>query len=321
MHSHSTSRPSALATATDRAASREVLPTPVSETVCSAPSAGEALAETKALLNDRRLGSSREATLLLAHVLGTTEAHLLAHPETPLSGEESRHFQELIRRRLDDEPVAYLVGRREFWGRSFVVDRRVLVPRPETEHLIETVLDLELPKGTRALDVGTGSGCIALTLALERPDWILWGSDLSPAALAVASINEKQLRPTRAVRWLAGSLLQALELQRLELHLIVANLPYIDPRHRPTLPRDVRDYEPEPALFADHEGLGAILRLLRQASRAPRPPVVVVEVGAGQKPALEKCAAQHGFHVSRISQDLRGIDRVICLKHRPGAAG
>ncbi len=241
----------------------------------------------------------------------------------------------LLERRLTGEPVAYLLGEREFFGRTFRVDPRVLVPRPETEHLIEAVLALDLPRRARVLDVGTGSGAIAATLALERPAWRLTGVDVSPAALAVARANALRLGlagdgsiGSRAsgprFRLAAADLVAGLDLSRVDL--LVSNPPYVAWEDAAGLSVEVRGFEPGLALFADPAGAaggevpgaGVAARLLQQlqAESRPLPPHarVVLELGSGQLEGLLEIAEDAGWRPERVVPDYAGIPRVVVLR-------
>ena len=255
----------------------------------------------------------REAARLAGHVLGLDEAQIRARDEQPVAEPEAERFRALVTRRVRGEPMAYLVGRREFWGRDFVVDRRVLVPRPETEHLVEAALDLDLPAAPQILDLGTGSGCLAITLALEKPDSRVVATDRSPAALAVCALNARRLGAR--VRCLAADLTAPLVLEGFDL--VVSNPPYIDPAA--TLSPEVRDHEPGMALFADDRGRDMLRRLLDTAA-ALRPGVVMLlEIGHDQGEWLRSAVAQRP-HLGwrRIHRDLAGIERTAEIERRSG---
>jgi len=297
-------------------------------------SAGEALASARRRL--RGLGiphAGREARLLLSHVLRLDEVRLLARPELPLGEGERSRFAELVERRAGGEPTAYLLGRREFYGRTFAVDRRVLVPRPETEHLVEAVLAIELPKAPWILDVGTGSGCLAITLALERPGVRVVATDRSPGALAVARSNARALggaegvsdaagegnpAPAPRVLLVGGNLAAALRLARFDL--VVSNPPYLAASEVPTLPVDVREHEPRQALVAGPTGLEAYERLVAQlAALRPGTPLLL-EVGAGQAASVAALLESSGFLPQRTIPDYAGIPRVVIGRRAPWTA-
>lgn len=275
--------------------------------------------------------STREAHLLLGRVLGLEEARLLARDDEPVPPPAEAEFRALLGRRLAGEPVAYLLGEREFYGRPFRVDRRVLVPRPETEHLVEAALDpgLDLPPDARVLDVGTGSGAIAVTLALERPRWRVAATDLSPGALAVARNNarrhgllERLSRPP-GLSLAACDLATALRLDGFDL--VVSNPPYIDPADARALSPEILDHEPPGALFDPvAEGLedglppgtGIACRLLASCTALAPRAGVALEIGEGQLPVLRAFALRYGWRVHRSIEDYAGIPRVLVLTRR-----
>jgi release factor glutamine methyltransferase len=218
-----------------------------------------------------------ESVLIASHVLGAEKGMLLAHPEQAVGAEQAGHFYELIERRARFEPIAYLIGEREFYGRSFLVDRRALIPRPETELLVEAALAQlrELSSSPLVVDVGTGSGCIAGTLALELPEARIVAVDISSSALELARLNLQRLGVSERVRLVHGDLLTWLRLdphpdrRRLTWNdfVIVANLPYIPAEAYGALPPDVQEYEPLLALDGGPAGTGLLARLLLQASK------------------------------------------------------
>lgn len=257
----------------------------------------------------------REARLLLAHVLGRREVDLLGGDGELVPAPAIARFGALLERRLLGEPVAYLTGEREFWGRSFHVDSRVLVPRPETEHLVEAALDLPLPPHPRFLDLGTGSGCLAASLACELPAAHGIAVDLSPAALAVARRNLERHGVLDRVRPVAADLGRALALSRFDL--VVSNPPYLAPEEAPTLSPEVRDHEPGLALFAPDRGLATITRLLHEVGVALAPGAwLACEIGAGQLSAVLELAAGSALALERWLPDLAGIPRVVVLRRR-----
>ena len=246
----------------------------------------------------------REAALLIGRVLGATEAEILAHPERILSDEDALRCDEILQRRLAGEPVAYIFGEREFFGRSFLVDPRVLIPRPETEHLVEAALRLA-PSNARIADVGTGSGCIGVTLSLERPDLTVVVSDNSPAALAVAKLNRDRLGARVAIT--AGNLLTALSAGAVDL--VVANLPYVADDELAAAPRDVRDFEPHSALLANDQGTALIRDLLSQCIALSPTSQVLLEIGSTQAEAIIAIAAEYHLRLTERLRDYAGLDR------------
>lgn len=259
--------------------------------------------------------STREAALLLGHVLGLTEAQVLARGDQPVGELARRRFLALLERRLGGEPVAYLVGAREFYGRSFAVDRRVLVPRPETEHLVEAALASRLPRAPRILDLGTGSGCLAVTLALELPAARLVASDLSPGALAVAAANARRWQVDGRVRLVAADLFAGLDLSRFDL--VVSNPPYVDRRDAPALSPEVVDFEPELALFAADGGEAVLARIFAGAAALGPGAQVLVEIGHGQLASLERRLRASPLQILDAWNDYSRIPRVLRLSRRP----
>jgi release factor glutamine methyltransferase len=254
----------------------------------------------------------REASLLLGHVLGLSEAALLARPELAVGHLDAARFERLLERRLQGEPIAYLLGEKEFYGRMFRVDARVLVPRPETEHLVEAAIARARDRGPRPriLDLGAGSGAIAITLALELESATVVGTDASIAALAVAAANRALHRAP--VYLAAAAMLDAIDATRPDL--VVANLPYLDPASVAGPELDVLRWEPAGALFAGPGGLDRFRDLF--AATPPLRPgaLLLLEIGADQAGPIEALAAQ--YHLRRLEtiRDYAGRDRVVILE-------
>jgi release factor glutamine methyltransferase len=265
----------------------------------------EALDSALVALNGARVDTPRlDAEILLGHALGVDRTALWLDPDREVSGDAARWFRDAIRRRtVERVPVAYLVGRKGFRHLDLQVDARVLVPRPETEHLVEALLDL--PQGARVHDVGTGSGAIALALKDERPDLRVSASDVSPDALAVARANAERLGLD--VTFHQGDLLDGIDP---DLDAIVSNPPYVPDGDRPGMMPEVVRHEPGLALFAGADGLRTIRPLLTQAA-ATRATVVALEVGAGQAPAVRALVAAAGFPDVETVADLAGHERVV----------
>ena len=227
------------------------------------------------------------AKRLLAHVQGCTLSELFAYPDRRLAGQEAAAYRALVERRAQHEPVAYLVGHRGFLELDLLVDRRVLIPRPETELLVERAVALARRSGTtlRVADVGTGSGAIAIGLAValpqaELPAAAIYALDRSPDALEVARQNAALHGVAERITFLEGDLLAPLSTP---VDLIVANLPYVTEDEYAALPPGIRDYEPRAALVAGADGLDAIRRLLHTARPHLSPGgVILLEIGAAQ---------------------------------------
>ncbi len=266
------------------------------------PSIGETVK-----LQARRLGSRLEAELLLAHGLDRPRAWIYAHADEQVPHPLRERVSALFERRLAGEPVAYIVGVREFYGREFGVDPNVLIPRPETELVVELALQL-LPVGPcRLIDVGTGSGCIALTLAAERPAWEITALDLSPGALAVCAANAARLGLAR-VRRLESDLLAAVTGERFSA--IVSNPPYVAAADPHLQTGDLR-FEPDRALSAGADGLAVIRRLIEQSRAALAPGGwLILEHGHDQGPAVAGLMRTAGLEQVATHRDLSGLDRV-----------
>ncbi len=246
-----------------------------------------------------------DAELLLAHVLGVARERLLIDRELIVAGDDVRAFQDAVRRRaVLREPVAYIVGQRGFRRLQLHVDRRALVPRPESELLVEAALSL--PVGSCVLDVGTGSGAIALASKDERPDLQLTGSDASEDALQLARANSERLGLD--VRWLHADLLAGLDE---DFDAVLANLPYIAESERAALAPEIVRHEPPAALFAGEDGLAQIRRLLGQLAQRPRVSTVALEIGATQAGAVAELVRGAGFADVACIADLAGMDRVV----------
>jgi release factor glutamine methyltransferase len=246
-----------------------------------------------------------DAELLLAHALGVTRERLLTDRDLTVSGPAVRAVQDAVRRRaVLREPVAYITGSRAFRRLALAVDRRVLIPRPETELLVELAL-ARLPARARALDVGTGSGAIALALADERPDLFVSGSDVSEDALALARANGERLG--LRVRWLRADLLAGVPD---EFDAIVSNPPYVAEPERAALAPEIARHEPPGALLAGPDGLDCIRALIAQAGARGRVRTLALEHGAGQAQAVSELMGAAGFAEARSERDLAGIERV-----------
>jgi release factor glutamine methyltransferase len=261
---------------------------------------------TAAGVEDPRL----DAELLLAEATGSSRAALVADPGAEVSPAAGRRFGELVRRRLRREPVAYVLGRKSFRHLELAVDRRVLVPRPETELLVELALEL---RPARVLDVGTGSGAIALAVADELPGCEVTATDTSTAALEVARANAERLGLAGRVRCLEGTLPD----EEGGWELVLANLPYVAERDWPSLQPEVTKYEPREALLAGPDGLDAYRAFIPECSlllsryATQKKGALAVEVGEGQAPAVAALMREAGFGEIETRCDLAGIERVV----------
>jgi release factor glutamine methyltransferase len=250
------------------------------------------------------------AELLLGEAMGCERSALISDARVEVPASAGRRFGEMVRRRLRREPVAYILGRKGFRRLELAVDSRVLVPRPETELLVELALEL---RPERVLDVGTGSGAIALAVADELPEAEVTATDTSPAALEVAPANAQRLGSSERVRFVEGTLPD----EGNGFDLVVANLPYVAERDWPSLQPEVTKYEPREALLAGPDGLDAYralipacpLLLSRYAQQ--RKGALGVEVGEGQAPAVAELMRVAGFEGIETRRDLAGIERVV----------
>jgi release factor glutamine methyltransferase len=245
-----------------------------------------------------------DAELLLAHVLGIGRERLLTDSTVLVHGPAVRAFQDAVRRRaVEREPVAYIVGRRHFRRLELMVDSRALIPRPETELLVE--VGLALGAGARVLDLGTGCGAVALALKDERGDLHVSASDISHAALELAALNGRRLQLD--VRWIHADLLPAGD----EFDAIISNLPYVAESERASLAPEIARHEPALALFSGADGLNAIRALLAQVAERPQVRLLALEVGAGQAKDVAELTRAAGFDAVRFERDLARIQRVV----------
>lgn len=255
-----------------------------------------------------------DAQVLLAHVLRADRAWLIAHATDPLAHSQVEQFFSLARQRRDGEPVAYLTGWREFWGLSLAVDRSVLIPRPETETLVECALRrLPADRPLRVLDLGTGSGAIALAIAQERPRTEVLATDRSAAALVVARKNAERMK-LASVRWLQSDWYAELPTGGARFELIASNPPYVAERDAHLREGDVR-FEPRTALCAGVDGLDALRIIIRGArERLVEGGALVVEHGYDQADAVRDLMLGAGFSDVESLRDLAGIPRVAAAR-------
>ncbi len=265
-------------------------------------------------LASRQITTARlDAELLVAQALGIDRVGLYLDLNRPLVDDERAAIRALVSRRRDREPVAYILGYRDFYGRRFAVDSSVLIPRPDTETLIEQALEL-IPEDRlfRVLDVGTGSGAIALTLAAERPLASVTATEVSVDALRVASKNAAALRLGDRVRFLRADLVD----EGNEYDLVVSNPPYVARAQMAELEPEVRDYEPSLALEGGQDGLDVVRALLRAAAGVTHPDAqMLIEVGEGQAAsALASAERSNAWTPVGTHLDLNRIERVVHLR-------
>jgi release factor glutamine methyltransferase len=253
-----------------------------------------------------------DVELLLGRVIGIDRIGLILQSERPLAPGELAAFRELFKRRRAGEPIAYLLGEREFYGISLRVDARVLVPRPDSERLVEVALERTRARSMlgHALDLCTGSGCIAIAFARQRPTWQVTASDISAEALAVATDNAHRTGAIRNLRLVRGSLFAPVAEQRFDL--ISANPPYIAAAEIATLPVDVRDFEPRLALDGGADGLELVREIALQAPKYLTPGgLLALEIGAAQGAATLAIFRAHGYREVELARDLGGRERVV----------
>jgi release factor glutamine methyltransferase len=257
-----------------------------------------------------------DAELLLRHVMGWDRAALLASDADLLGAEQASCFLALVGEREARRPLQHLTGIQAFWGRDFLVTPDVLIPRPETELLVETALGLL--SGVAApvvVDVGTGSGCIALTLAAERPDAIVHAVDISHAALEVARTNARRLGLESRVLLFQGDLLSPVVHLAESVHLVVSNPPYVPAEQFPALMPEVRDHDPRLALVPTPDASDLYRRLAAGARRLLRAGgALAVEIGLGMADDVRAVTEDEGFRVERPVLDLQGIPRVLVAR-------
>jgi release factor glutamine methyltransferase len=242
-----------------------------------------------------------DAELLLAEASGRDRAELVADGGADIAADAGRRFGELVRRRLRREPVAYILGRKGFRHIELAVDRRVLIPRPETEMLVELALEA---RPARVLDVGTGSGAIGLAVADELPECEVTATDTSAAALELARVNSERLGLAGRVRLLAGTVPE-----RESFDLLLANLPYIADQDWPALQPELREWEPTAAFEAGPDGLDAYRAVIPLFPGVA--PVVGLEVGERQASAVGDLLREAGFDEIEVQRDLAGIERIV----------
>ena len=266
-----------------------------------------------------------DAEVLLAHALATTRIQLIIDGKRPLAKEELARFRDAVKRRRAHEPVAYVLGEREFYGHRFRVDARALIPRPDTEILVQVALarTAHLSMAMRALDLCTGTGCVAISLALERPTSSFVAVDLSPDAAALARENAARLgAPGVAV--LVGDLFAPLasltdpwaradgDDSPMRFDLVTANPPYVLRGDISGLSADIREFEPRLALDGGDDGLDVVRRIVADAPRFMAPgAVLAMEIGAGEADATRELFALHGFTDIEVARDYARIERVV----------
>ncbi len=263
-------------------------------------------------LSSEPIGSPRMAAeTLLMHVLGRDRAFVIAHPEFSLTDFQVTAFSDAVARRASGVPLQYITGHQEFWGLDFLVSPAVLIPRPETEHLVEAALtkvrELQLAK-PRIVDVGTGSGCIVLSLASELPQAELHAGDISLEALAMAQENASRLRLADRVAFRRSDLLAGFAGDKFDL--VVSNPPYVGRQEWEKVQKEVRDHEPDVAVFAGEHGIEIYRRLIPEAKAALKPGGrLMMEIGYSMEAAV--LGLMRGWDEVASIPDLQGIPRVV----------
>jgi release factor glutamine methyltransferase len=298
----------------------------------------QALASAVERLDAADVGSPRmNAEMLLMFVLGADRAYLYAHPERELTPEEAARYEEVLAQRATGMPSQYITGHQEFWGLDFVVSPAVLIPRPETEHLVEAVLDLargiERPK---LVDVGTGSGCIALALAHELQDAEVFAVDLSLEALEIARANAARLQLDKHARFLRANILAVIPSSAAviptedfspsggtcfsdfrDFDFVVSNPPYVAFSEADKVQKSVQEFEPTMAVFAGLHGTDVIVPLIEQAHRALKSGGwLALEIGYSMRDEVLNLLSPTMWEDVRVMPDLQGIPRVVAAKKR-----
>jgi release factor glutamine methyltransferase len=273
-------------------------------------------------LSRHRIDSPRmTAELLLGHIQGWNRERVLTHPETPLSTEAGEHFASVVRRRAGGEPLQYILGCQEFYGLQFQVTPAVLIPRPETEILVENAVAAAESLGAEQLrfaDVGTGSGCIAVSFARHVACAAGWATDISFDALALARENAARNGVAKRIEFVRTDFLEGFA-PRPVFNMVLSNPPYVAAGDASVLSAEVREHEPAVALFSENSGLDSYRRLIPQAARRLVPGgSLILEVGAGMSDRVALLLREGEFAVEKIAQDLQGIPRCILARRGHG---
>ncbi len=277
----------------------------------------EALQSAIQFLTDEHVPSPRmNAEVLLMFVLGVDRTYLYAHPDRELDDGERTRYDEALRERATGKPSQYITGHQEFWGMDVIVTPAVLIPRPETEHVIEAVLELARKyPAKRIVDVGTGSGCIALALAKEMTQAQITATDISPEALEVARANAARHQLEKKIHFVEADLMKrdVASYVSTQVDLVVSNPPYVSEEERDKVQREVRKFEPKVAVFGGARGFDIYRRLIPQAKDVLKPSGwLVMEIGFSQEEDIRGLLS--GWSEVRVTADLQGIPRVVAAK-------
>ncbi|MBN2307460.1 MAG: peptide chain release factor N(5)-glutamine methyltransferase [Candidatus Hydrogenedentes bacterium] len=255
-----------------------------------------------------------DAEILLAYALGISRSQVLARLK---DADDAPGFDELVARRLACEPIAYIVGEWEFFSLTFAVEPPILVPRPETEHLVEAVLSFLGCAPARVLDIGTGTGCVAVAIARNAPSCHVVATDVNPASLRLAQANATRLGTVDRMRFLQGDLFEALDAEEAPFDAICSNPPYIQDGDWAGLSPVIRLHEDPEALLAGPDGLGVIRRLVFEAVAYLRPGgLLAFEIGMGQYEPVRKLLVENNYEGIDVRNDLAGIPRVVVARKR-----
>lgn len=268
------------------------------------------MAEVRLAAGPHKDRARADAELLLMQIIRRNRAYLIAHPDKTLSAEEAARYEAFIERRANGEPIQQIIGEQEFYRMPFRVTPDVLIPRPETEHVVEKVLEFAARfSQPRIIDVGTGSGAIALALAHHLPCARITATDIWAHALDLAHSNAGSNGVSNRIRFLPGDLFDPVAKEQFEI--VVSNPPYVSHNDRDSLAVEVRNHEPALALFAGEDGLEVFRRLIPAAFAALAPGgFVVLEIGYGQEAAIRELLSASGFDQIEFTSDLQGIPRV-----------
>lgn len=294
-------------------------PESLSETIL--PTIAEAIAEGAARLQAAAVAEDRRtAGVLLCHVLAIERTRLLTRSEDPITEEDYETFLRLVARRASGEPLQYITGHQEFYGLDFIVTPDVLIPRPETEFLVERVIKLASDPRKAAspliVDIGTGSGCVAITLAVHLPRARLIATDVSAAAIDVARANAARHKVAARIGFIQGDALKPLAQLKLEhsVDFIASNPPYVSERGPELIQREVREWEPHRALFGGIDGLDFCRRLLADTVQYLKPSgYLVVEIGYGQLASISDLIAASSWELVDVLRDLQDIPRTLTV--------